>query len=56
MEIESKFGSGLGANVAGGVAICAFSSCWILELVVLYLADFPFLDLEFLDLGFGGSG
>ena len=42
-----------------GGAVCTFSSCWVLEAVVLGFddfEDFPFLDLDVLDLVFGGSG
>ena len=59
MEEVSKSGAGFEANVAGGGAVCTFSSCWILEAVVLGFddfEDFPFLDLDVLDLVFGGSG
>ena len=58
MEVESDFGSSLGANAAGGVFIGVFFSLEVWKAVLDLsddLEDFPFLDLDDLDLVFGGS-
>ena len=58
MEVESSSGSGLGANVAGGVFLGAFISLEVLEAGLDLpddLGDFPFIDLDDLDLFYGGS-
>ena len=58
MEGESNFGSEFGENAAGGVFMSVFFSLEVWEAVLDlpdYLEDFSFLDLDDLDLVFGGS-